>query len=428
MTSAPHSDRLTAGLRAGRPGAPPAPGSPRPRSVTTRSGAAQDEVRRHNLSLALSIVHTAGSITRSELTERMGLSRSTIKALVAELVALGVLAETGTAGARVGAGRPSLIVSPHRTSAQVLAADVGVDRVAVGAYRLGGQFAARSDGSLGGGSATPDDVVALLRELVADVVGDEPATPRTLGLSVALPAIVGHDGFVRFAPNLGWVDEPFGAQLRAAFPGLRILVGNDGDLGAVGEHLRGAGQGVDDLVYVQGDVGIGAGFVLGGRSVTGVSGYAGEVGHMVTDPNGALCRCGVRGCWETEVGALAIAAAVGWRGVSVRELGRHVRATAGGPHDARLREIAVAIGRGVGTLVNLLNPRAVVLGGLLGDVHAAVGDTVSDAVRGVALAACLEHVRLVTAECGEDAVLVGAAETMWQRLLADPVATLGAAS
>ena len=91
---------------------------------------------------------------------------------------------------------------------------------------------------------------------------------------------------------------------------------------------------------------------------------------MVTAPGGRLCRCGVRGCWETEVGALAIAEAVGWRGVSVRELGRHVRMVVGGPHEAGLREVAVAVGRGVGTLVNLLNPRAVVLGGLLGDVHA----------------------------------------------------------
>src|SRR5204863_9302756 len=110
--------------------------SRRPRTVrprAERSGAAQEEVRRHNLSAVMTIVHGAGAITRSELTERMGLSRSTIKAPVAELVALGALTETGTAGSRAGAGRPSLVVTPHRTSAHVLAADVGVDRVVVGA-------------------------------------------------------------------------------------------------------------------------------------------------------------------------------------------------------------------------------------------------------------------------------------------------------
>src|SRR3954453_17728713 len=100
------------------------------------SGAAPGGGRRHNPRAVLTIVHRAGSITRSELTERLGLSRSTIKALVAELVALGVVTETGTAGTRSGAGRPSLVVMPQ--VAHVLAADVGVDGIVVGAYRLGG--------------------------------------------------------------------------------------------------------------------------------------------------------------------------------------------------------------------------------------------------------------------------------------------------
>jgi predicted NBD/HSP70 family sugar kinase len=390
-------------------------------------------VRRHNLSLALSIVHAAGSVTRSELTERTGLSRSTIKALVAELVALGVLTETGTAGSRSGAGRPSLVVSPHRRSGHVLAADVGVDRVLVGAYGLGGGFAARREGTFACTDPTAQDVVDLLRALADEVAAELSADPgpssRPLGLAVGIPAIVGRDdGVVRFAPNLGWVDEPFGQRLHAAFPALRVLVGNDGEFGAVGEHLRGAGQGIDDLVYVHGDVGIGAGFVLGARSVTGVSGYAGEVGHMVTDPGGALCRCGVRGCWETEIGALAIAEAVGSRGVSVRELGQHVRATAGGSRRAALEGVADAVGRGVGTLVNLLNPRAVVLGGLLADVLETAEEGVTAAVQRVALRASLEEVLLAPAACGADAVLVGAAESMWQHLLVDPAVTLGSGS
>ena len=426
MTSAaPHAVSPAAGPRADRAGAPP-------RTASGRTGAAQDEVRRHNLSLALSIVHTAGSITRSELTERTGLSRSTIKALVAELVALGVLTETGTAGSRSGAGRPSLVVRPHRSSVHVLAADVGVDRVVVGAYGLGGGFAARRLGRFASAEPTADEVVALLRTLVDEVTAEvtaESAGSRALGLAVALPAIVGReDGVVRFAPNLGWVDEPLGERIRSAFPGLRVLVGNDGDLGAMGEHLRGAAQGVDDLVYVHGDMGIGAGFVLGGRLVTGVSGYAGEVGHMVTAPAGARCRCGVRGCWETEVGALAIAEAVGARGVAVRELGRLVRATAGGPRPAALEAVADAVGRGVATLVNVLNPGTVVLGGLLGDVFVAAGDTVAQGLRRTALTASLEPLHLAAAGCGPDAVLVGAAETMWQHLLVDPAATLGAVS
>jgi predicted NBD/HSP70 family sugar kinase len=388
------------------------------------SGAAQDEVRRHNLSAVLTIVHGAGSITRSELTERLGLSRSTIKALVAELVALGVLTETRPAGARVGAGRPSLVVLPHDAAAHVLAADVGVDRIVVGAYRLGGGFTTRREVQLSGAPPSVAQVTSHLRALVAALL-EYPAVSRVLGLGVALPAIVrSSDGFVRFAPNLRWVDEPFGAVLEQAFPGLRIVVANDSDLGALGEHLRGAGRDVDDLLYVHGDVGVGAGFVLAGRSLNGVAGYAGEVGHMVTRPDGPVCRCGVRGCWETEVGGPAVAAALGRPAGPVRELAEHLRSPLPGAECTALAEVARALGRGLGTLVNILNPRTVILGGLLQSVYEAAGEEVDAGMRSLALRACLEDVRLAGAACVPDAVLVGAAESLWLRLLEDPAASL----
>jgi predicted NBD/HSP70 family sugar kinase len=388
------------------------------------SGAAHDEVRRHNLSAVMAIVHSAGSITRSELTERMGLSRSTIKALVAELVALGALTETGPATARAGAGRPSLVVMPHESAAHVLAADVGVDRIVVGAYRLGGGFTSSRAAELPAGPPSVAQVTSHLIALVAAVRADA-GVSRVLGLGVALPAIVrARDGFVRLAPNLGWVDEPFGAVLQQAFPGLKIVVANDSDLGALGEHLRGAGRNVDDLLYVHGDVGIGAGFVLGGRSLNGVSGYAGEVGHMVTRPDGAVCRCGGRGCWETEVGGPAVAAALGRPAWPVRDLADHLRLPLTAGEREALGGIARALGRGVGTLVNVFNPRMVILGGLLRSVYDAAGDEVDTGLRRVALRACLDEVRLAGAACVPDAVLVGAAESLWLRLLEDPVASL----
>jgi predicted NBD/HSP70 family sugar kinase len=372
----------------------------------------------------MTIVHTAGPVTRSELTERMGLSRSTIKALVAELVALGAVTETGPAGARAGAGRPSLVVMPHDAPAHVLAADVGVDRIVVGAYRLGGGFTTSRAVELSGGPPTVAQATAHLCALVAALRAD-PAVSRVLGLGVALPALVRTpDGFVRLAPNLGWVDEPFGRALEQAFPGLEIIVGNDCDLGALGEHLRGAARTVDDLLYVHGDVGIGAGFVLGGRSLNGVAGYAGEVGHMLTRPEGEVCRCGVRGCWETEVGGPAVAAALGRPAGSVRELAEHIEGPLTEREHAGVAQVGRALGRGVGSLVNVLNPRMVILGGLLQSVYRAAGDEVEAGMRSVALRACLDEVRLAAAACDPDAVLVGAAETVWLRLLEDPATSL----
>ena len=89
-----------------------------------------------------------------------------------------------------------------------------------------------------------------------------------------------------------------------------ISLANDADLGALAEHQRGVGVGIDDLIYVSGNVGVGAGVITGGRRLEGAGGYAGEIGHLRFNPTGKPCHCGNRGCWETEVGAHAIAAAI----------------------------------------------------------------------------------------------------------------------
>ena len=123
-----------------------------------------------------------------------------------------------------------------------------------------------------------------------------------VGVGVAVPGMVRQpDGQVRFAPNLGWEDVPLGAELADAL-GLPVAVGNDADLGILAEHVRGAAAGVDDVVYLSGHAGIGAGVFTAGRPLVGHGGYAGEVGHIVVNPGGRTCRCGSRGCWETESG------------------------------------------------------------------------------------------------------------------------------
>ena len=116
---------------------------------------------------------------------------------------------------------------------------------------------------------------------------------------------------MRLAPNLEWHDVSFGSIVLAALGlDVPISLANDADLGALAEHQRGVGVGVDDLIYVSGNVGVGAGVITGGRRLEGAGGYAGEIGHLRFNPSGKPCHCGNRGCWETEVGAHAIAAAI----------------------------------------------------------------------------------------------------------------------
>ncbi|NDD63424.1 MAG: ROK family protein, partial [Acidobacteria bacterium] len=107
----------------------------------------------------------------------------------------------------------------------------------------------------------------------------------------------------RDVPVQELLDQAMAAQFRDP---PASTVGNDADLGAIAEVVRGAGRGRQSVLYLTGDVGVGCGIVLGGAGMVDAGGYSGEVGHMVVNPAGLPCHCGARGCWETEIGADAI--------------------------------------------------------------------------------------------------------------------------
>jgi predicted NBD/HSP70 family sugar kinase len=246
-----------------------------------------------------------------------------------------------------------------------------------------------------------------------------------LGLGVSVPGVIrGGDGNVRFAPNLGWRDAPFGDMLCAQLPSLPITVGNDGDLGVLAEHARGVARSCDDVVFVEGETGVGCGVIVGGRPLVGAGGYAGELGHMTVRVGGRRCRCGAAGCWETEIGAEAIARALGLPS-STREDDLLAELRLGGPDRVTaLSQVALYLGTGLSTVVNMLNPRMIVLGGLLRQLYPLMQAEVLAALSAGALAAPAEQLVLTLPQLGGDAVLLGAAEAAWERVLSDPVATL----
>jgi predicted NBD/HSP70 family sugar kinase len=400
--------------------------------VTARPIGGAPDIRRHNLSVLLHHLHVGGPMRRAELTDLSGLNRSTVAGLVAELVALGAVIQEPGQPAPVGwptkAGRPSPVVHPRPESVQVLAADVAVGGVSMALIGIGGTVVARRSRQVPDNSAgaMAGLLAAIGRELISS-----PKAGRVVGFGVSVPGVVrGADGNVRFAPNLGWQDAPLGELLTAALEArsiraLPVRVGNDGDLGVLAEHQRGVARGVDDVVFVRGEVGVGCGVIAGGRPLIGAGGYAGELGHMTIRRGGRRCRCGARGCWETEIGTEAMARALGLpEGAGNDQVVALLRA--GGPGRATaLDGVAQYLGVGLANVVNLLNPRLVVLGGLLRDLYPLVAKRVGKTLAAASLRAPMEQVTLTVPELGGDAVLLGAAEYVWQDVLADPASVLG---
>ncbi|MEV4841664.1 ROK family protein [Micromonospora matsumotoense] len=389
-----------------------------------RVGPSQDEIRRQNLGALLRHVHVHGATSRAELTTALGLNRSTIGALTADLAGAGLVSE-GTPKETGRAGRPSLVVRPESARVYAYAYSIEVDRLRAARVGLGGEVLDRREldrpRDLDAAETAPMLAGALkqMRERV-------PAGSICVGAGVAVCGMVRKaDGLVRLGPTTGWVDEPIGAALAAELGAdLPITVGNVADVAAFAEHARGVAAGCDNVIYLYGDVGIGAGIIAGGRRLTGHGGYGGEVGHMVVVRDGTGCECGSRGCWETQIGEYGLLRAAGRSDARGREALLAVF-DAADRGDARaqtaVRHAGDWLGFGVANLVNIFNPEMVIFGGTMRDLYLAAAAQVRSRLNETGLPACLEHVRLRTPKLGDDAALIGAAELAFERLLADPL-------
>jgi predicted NBD/HSP70 family sugar kinase len=379
----------------------------------------QEEVRRHNLGVLLRQLHVRGAMSRADLTAVSGLNRSTVRALTTELADAGLVRQAAPVG-RGGAGRPSILVEPRSEHVWALAVDIGVEHLAAARIGLGGVVLDRREVWQPRGDGDVPQVLDRVRALVEPLLATAAAEP--VGIGVAVPGMVGGpDQLVRFAPNLGWIDVPLGTLLGVELDTmLPVAVGNEGDLGVMAEHLRGVATDASDAIYLTGEVGLGAGVIVGGRPLTGAGGYAGEVGHMSVNPaTGRLCTCGRRGCWETEVGADAVLLAIGAPPGSAPA---EILAQRAGDRasKAAVRRVGRWLGVGVANLVNLFNPEVVIFGGLTRELFPLLEPYVR-AELATSLTAPRDQVRLALPGLGADSSLVGAAELAFAPLLGDPL-------
>lgn len=269
---------------------------------------------------------------------------------------------------------------------------------------------------------TPSGGDALL-DVLAQIV-DELAPIDTLGIGV--PGLVTRAGTLRAAPNIAGIDDlAIGSRLGQRL-GMVVEVDNDATSAAAAEWQLGAGRGADDMVMVTLGTGIGGGLVLGGRLQRGANGFAGEIGHMVVDPDGEPCPCGRRGCWEryasgSGLGRLAQDAAGAGRlgqvldavGTLADIRGEDVQAAAdAGDAEALavIDEFARWVALGLVNLTNILDPGLVVLGGGLAEAgELYLGPIRSWFERLLYAPEQRPHPRLAFAELGPEAGAIGAA-------------------
>jgi predicted NBD/HSP70 family sugar kinase len=350
-----------------------------------------------------------GPLDRAQVVRDTRLSRATVSRLIGELQAEGLVDERPAPRASGRSGRPTSLLAIEPRLAAVGGIDFGHGSVRVALADLAGTIVAEARHELDVDNEPHRAIEVAVGEL--ERLGRDVNRPhgvnRLLGVGAAISAPVRRDNGMLVADGIlpGWRSVSLGAELRDRL-GVPVHVGNDANLGALAEVRGGAARGAANVVYLMLSSGIGAGLILDGTLFTGHSGMTGELGHVVVDPGGALCRCGHRGCLETVAGARAVRARAGDRG-ALHEAGR-------------------AVGRVAGAVCNLVNPELVIVGGEL----IVAGDTLVEGVRAgvheTAIDPVWGDVSVLAAELGDQAELLGAVGVALAEVDADMLLSMAA--
>jgi predicted NBD/HSP70 family sugar kinase len=342
-----------------------------------------------------------------------GLSRTTITTLIGELQERGMVAESEIEARpeRPGRGRPPSLLRLAPSAGAALGVDFGHRHLRVAVADLSSTVLAESYTDLDVDTAAEHalDTAAGMVERVLDQAGL--SIDQVIGAGMGLPGPIDREtGLVRSSVILpGWVGVNAAEQLASRL-NVHVDVDNDANLGALAEHTLGAGRGYGDVIYIKVASGIGAGIMFGGKLHRGVTGNAGEIGHVQVRSEGAVCRCGNRGCLETVASATAVLDVL--RPVHGNELGLPgllELATSEDPGAVRvINDAGRAVGQALGDLCNSLNPAAIIVGGELSAAGPALLDGIRESVDRHAQPGVADAVTVMRGVLGDRAEVLGA--------------------
>jgi predicted NBD/HSP70 family sugar kinase len=347
-------------------------------------------------------------LSRPDLMRRTGLARATVGSVIADLIRAGVVTDGDANREDLRTGRPARTLSLNRHAAYALGVDIGRDHVRVVLCDLFGEPVWDRDLH----RLVDNDSGEVLTEAAELIAEAQQATgipaERILGVGMGIACPIDRHGTLLAEGIMpGWIGVRPTDELRER-TGFAVRLLNDANAAVLAEHRHGVAQHCGDVVYIRLSTGIGAGVISDGRLLLGAGGLAGELGHVIVEPSGAICRCGNRGCLETVASPAAIAKLLSAEPTSTAELIDLVRAGDRGAIRA-MEDAGDAVGRALAQAVTIVNPELVVIGGEL----AAAGDVlvapIHRAVQRNAMSWHTSDLRVVPGALGDSAGVRGAA-------------------
>ena len=358
-------------------------------------------------------------ISRAEISRQLNLSRSTVTEIIKELLPTGLVAEVGN-GESSG-GRKPILLQFQDDAKVILGIDIGATHVSVAMTNLRGklllwkekEYPVRED---------PEGTYKVIDQLCNECFSSvKHGYEMLLSIGVAVPSPVDpiRPEYLSETIIPSWHGKSGLERLREKYH-VPVYLDNDANLGALAEHWWGAGKNVNDLIFIKISSGVGAGYIFGGKLYRGSKGIAGEMSHMPIDPNGRLCGCGLRGCLATVISAWALKERI----ETLSNLYPGSPLLNGSPsildiENAALDNDPLAIQivseattfltNAITSLVNLLNPDMIIIGGSLSRLGELVVNPIQKKIDASALVSNVSKTKLVTSALGSKGIAIGAA-------------------
>ncbi len=364
-----------------------------------------------NRKAVLDLLARSGPLSRADVTRATGLSRTTVTSLVRELLGEGVVAESALRGQPLngGSGRPPTLLSLPGAPGALVGVDIGHRHVRVVVAALSASVLAEQSVVL-----DVDHAATMVLDKVGEMVSEALAEAdvkidQVVGFGMGVPGPVDpRTGMITSAILPGWVGLAPADELSSRL-GVPVRIDNDANIGALGELTYGAAKGLLDVIYVKAAGGLGAGLVLGGQLHRGATGIAGEIGHVRLHEAGPVCRCGNRGCLETQVSAPKLVEVL--QPAHDEELTVERMLELGRAGDSGVNRVLDDAGRSIGRVLadlsNHINPAAIVVGGTMG-TSTALLNGIRDSVDRYAQPDIAASVRITPGALGERAEVMGA--------------------
>ncbi|MGO8947770.1 MAG: ROK family protein [Ktedonobacterales bacterium] len=402
-------------------------------------------LREANRLRVLNHIRSTGPLARVTIAERTGLSRTTVGGIVDALLKEGFVREGSTQSAAPSGGRRAVLVHFNESAGHILGADLGRSHLTLLATDLAANVLARASGPFDCGLGAEVCLPVLVEKIRSFVATCSIPWDSVVGLGLAIPGPMDARQRMLVSPPRmpGWhgVDIHRYVQRELKLP---TFIGNDANMGALGESRFGAGRGITDFAYVKLATGIGCGLVIGGNVYHGSHGAAGELGHVTIDEDGPLCDCGNRGCLEAMAGAPLIVedalhatslrrnqgdAAADRHNVSPLLSGSGhidvadvVMAALDGDAASRaaIERAGELIGIGLATLVNLFNPTVILLDGSVTRAEQLALNPIQKALGSRSLRAASKQLQIAPGELGDNAIALGAVASVIDAAFGQP--------